>query len=708
MNGFKIRFADILRYFILGGVEFLLFYWLVPNSESIIDSLIQFFPFREGQIGFGALLTTLAVAAICIFLYLLGFVTQLIMQLLLGGDFFCTGIGEVTESIRFMPRMPFNSRDFPNWLYWSDNPRRVVDIYKNVLETEDDNEAKTEFLYSNQLFQGIVFSVFLISMSVFIADTILIRSSDCSIPFSILFGISAIIVLILFLFLLHLFCGKGSLIVVPVALGYLVSIILPFFWSTLNGNTGSDNDNNIVSFCIYAAYIIPLLLAKALARSQIRRMDILANFNDCNSAKFNEILSRVGAPKAYVLMRAHRLDYLDEALESIAMQDYPNIKVIVLLDGILEGESETKNKIKDLVNQYQQCKEKPGHLNIQLYESSRRKPAALSYEIRKIFIQQSNFDDIAITLDSDDKFYSQKVVSNIVTKLYKTKSNICLIRFEIFGTQKLNYGRDFHNGLVKDLCYKGSVSKAGESMPSGKSSRGTVERCLPITPDKLLKNEKIYKISTIGWTKCYKREMLCKYVELLKRVNRDFDENTTYEDFPDIRVLLSKDSRICTVAKNSVMFRKAHGSATTSVTKDNYDKYIPYFLKLAKDLTEVETDTMIKGGKEVVTEKLIPYKFVQYLNIVYDKTINKEELVDYSCKQFYGKILGYVLGGKDAAEKDSKERQFQDDILALIADEECYNTLGEENFPESLRMKSLQKKKTREEKWELVAGAYKI
>ena len=678
MNGFKIRFADILRYFFLGGVEFLMFYWLVPNSNSVTRTIINLLPFYTEQTAPNTLLTTLAIAAICIFLYLLGFVTQLIMQLLLGGDLFCSGVGEVAECIRFMPRMPFNKRNNPDWLYWSDNPRRVVDIYKNVLETEDENETKTEFLYSNQLFQGIAFSAFLISMSVFISNIILCKFSECSIPFSILF-VGSVVVLILVLCILHWFFGKGKYIVIPVVLGYSVGIILPFL--------GKDSDDKIVSLCICVAYMTSLLLAKALARSQIRRIDILANFNEDSSSKFNKILARVGAPKAYVLMRAHRSDYIGEALESIAMQDYPNIKVIVLLDGTLDEESETKNKIKELVNQYQQCKEKPGHLNIQLYESSQKGPAALSYEIRKIFIQQSNYDDIAITLDSDDRFYSQKVVSNIVTKLYKTQSNICLIRFEIFGIQKLNYGRNFHNGLVKDLCYRGPISKAGNSMLSGKSVCSTTEKCSPITPDKLLKNEKLYKISTIGWTKAYKKEMLYKYVELLKGANKDFDKNTVYEDFPDIRVLLSKDSKICTVAKNSIMFRKSAGSATTSVTKDNYDKYIPYFLKLAKELTEVGTDTMIKGGKEVVAEKLIPYKFVQYLNIVYHMAIIEPEKLDgYSCKDFYDSILDYVLVGKDAAERDSKEKKFQENILAIINDDDCYNILGPENFPMKLQL----------------------
>ena len=125
MNSFKIRFSDILRYFILGGIELLL-YHLIINRDCICDIYNELTKYSSLQI-----------AAMCIGLYLMGFITQSIIQQFFGGDFLGTGFGEVAEYIRFFPRLWPNTRGYPDWLYWSDRPRRVLEIYRNILETDD-------------------------------------------------------------------------------------------------------------------------------------------------------------------------------------------------------------------------------------------------------------------------------------------------------------------------------------------------------------------------------------------------------------------------------------------------------------------------------------------------------------------------------------------------------------------------------------------
>lgn len=146
MNNFKIKFSDVLRYFILGGIEVLLYYWIVEKT----DSKCMFGDnFSE--------VSTVHVAVAIIGIYLLGFVTQSIIQLFWGGNFLGTGLGEVAEFVRFYPTL--NRNGYPDWLYWSDRPKRVLEIYRNILETDENAETKTEFLYSNQLFQGISFAL---------------------------------------------------------------------------------------------------------------------------------------------------------------------------------------------------------------------------------------------------------------------------------------------------------------------------------------------------------------------------------------------------------------------------------------------------------------------------------------------------------------------------------------------------------------------
>jgi len=700
MSSFKIRFVDVLRYFILGGIEVMLYYSLV--DESIYSGFIT---------NAESAPTTIVVTFLCIGLFLLGFVTQSIIQLFFGGDFLGTGLGEMAEYIRFYPRTPLNSRGYPGWLYWSDKPRRVLDIYRNILETGENSETKTEFLYSNQLFQGIAFAVLVTVTYGFLQS------------FACLGGIYRwliILALLTLLWFIHWRCGETKRVAIPVRCGYIIAPLFVLIIGAVNKCSVSTG------FIVFSVFTTSLWLAQSLARKQIRRIDILANFSEDNAKKFNETLSRVGVPKVYVLTRTNSAEFISKELESISKQTYPNIKVIVLADKSLQDKPQELSELRKIIEGYQEGtlpgEEKCRKMNIQLYDSPNTGPAALSYEIRQIFLDYANSDDIAITLDSDDKFYSPFVVEQIVSKLYKTESNICLIRFEIFGEKNLNYSKNQHNELVKDLCYDIPLSYAGAPRNEAEDKeRPRRERTSPICPEDLLKENKLYRISTIGWTKCYKKGVLVKYQKLLKKYAPEFASYQKYEDFPDIMALMDKDSRICSVAKNSVLFRKSANSVTTAVTSDNYQVHIPYFLHLAKALTDDCLNkneqglkySLVEGGDHVVIEKLIPYKFVQYLNIVYKKTkkgpldtqLIKEKL---TCDKFYKAIINKVFGvsipedGVIGSEYDNLQ-SFHSNVISIIKDD--YDILGAEEFPKATDFDN-QQNITRITKWEDVCKAY--
>ena len=657
----------------------------------------------------GSLPTSIVVALLCIGLYLIGFVTQSIIQLFFGGDFLGTGLGEMAEYIRFYPRTLLNKRGYPSWLYWSDKPRRVLDIYRNVLESSEGSETKTEFLYSNQLFQGVAFAILVTATYRFL------QSFGC---IGEVFIWLIILVLLSLLWLMHWICRETKRVAIPVWFGYIIAPLFVLF--LVFANNSSDYSGVIVC----AAFTISIWLAQSLARRQIRRIDILANFSKESSTKFNETLAKVGVPKVYILTRTNTSKYIGKELESISTQTYPNIKVIVLADKSLQEAPDELWELRKIIEGFQEGitpeGEKCKNMSIQLYESSNEGPAALSYEIRQIFLDYSNSDDVAITLDSDDKLYSPFVVDQIVTKLFRTESNVCLIRFEIFGEKNLNYSKNHHNELVKDLCYDIPLSDVGTHGSDSENAGGKRERANPIRPERLLKKQKLYRISTIGWTKCYKKSVLEKYQVLLQKYVKRFGKYQKYEDFPDILALMDKDTRICSVARNSVLFRKSANSVTTAVSSDNYRVHIPHFLSLAKSLTEdcIKDNnkelkySLIEGGDKVVTDRLIPYKFVQYLNVVYKKTkksppdsiLNKEK---FTCDKFYKAIVGKIFKitiPKNGVVNDNEDilNSFHANVVNIIHGDD-YKILGAEEFPQSI---GERKKNNESLTWEDICNAY--
>lgn len=573
MEKIQIKISDILKYMVLGLIEILVISYIAMHHEHrlCINEILKNIKEYEG---FALIISTAALAL----LYLIGYLTQYVILLFFNRNLLGTGTKEVAEFIKQKPLKKLIPANQPDWIHWSNSPSKVIAAYTELLEGAKGNEDKLQFLYTNQLFQGICF--------ILVAATPFICYPGLCLP------IAGIIMAAIILGLILL--GRTEYPLAP----YIAAIVVLI--AQILGAAFSD-----VSLLVWpAALFVSFCFAILLANSQINRFDILAKGEDDDM--FHKTLCRFGIPKAYVLVRAHQTLFLEDALESIAKQDYPNIKVIVLID----KSSKEQKGIAKMVEKFR----KPGKddidrkpLNILCAISKNSGPAAMAFEIREIYLKYANSDDISIMLDSDDEFYSHTVVSGIMTRMFCSGADVCLLAFEVFGLTSLNFSMNAHNDLVKEIATERPYWTAQE-----------------------LENAKgIHHISTIGWTKCYRKELIEFYHKALRThyAKNVYDGNSKYEDFPDIVMLLKKGTKICALKKNAILFRKRTQSTTTSIRWSNYSENIPYFLKLCIKIANAVSTELIDNGVEIVEKKLIPYKIIQYYNILATDGNVKEQLL---------------------------------------------------------------------------------
>ena len=676
MGDFNLKVSDIFRYILLGCIECILCVVIFYDNIKSIDienvkNTLEAFPFDKSII--------VLIASISVF-YLFGYITQLVIGLFFHGNFLGTGIGETACFIKHYPKWIFNKEKFPypDWIYYSEAPDKVVEIFQDITETGSDSENKLEFYYANQFFQGMAlafvsFSVFALNVAPFIKTTILLG-------------------IFVALFVLGSNATRNrQLILANKILMYVIPALA--FLALLFCRDGAGNSYPLAAL-ISLLMLASLFLAGFLSRKQLRRIDILSHQKD--EKLFDTTLVKYGIPRVFILTRVDEtaFPFLREQLESIAMQDYPDIKVIVIIDKD-NMSSVSKSSAEGLFDEFVRK-----GLRIQYSYSVGSGAAALAYETRQVFINYATDNDISVCLDADDKLAHPQSISNIVAKMFRTQSNICIIGFETFGNTYMNFAKNFHNYLVKMMAktmeIKGSVDES-------KSNDCMIERAEYLTPQNLIDNKVAHLVSTLGWVKCYRKCIAKAYQAFLSPYKEDFGEFTKYEDFPDIIALLSADSRICAVAQASISFRKRMGSVTTKVSSENYDRLIPYYLKLADTLAKDVLEQAEKQEKtprnrdkakfaasasELVHSLFIPYKFVQYLNVVYAKTVIKPEITDYSCDLFYRKFRDDIYSGDEHVFRkgiirilnDNKTNKIFDDVPKKLADHIKKHLLTDDEF----------------------------
>lgn len=171
MSDFKIKISDIFRYILLGCIEAVLCSIIIlsasenqsPDNVSVANQF-NILMNKIDSLSFDPTILTL-VLTFSLF-YVLGYLTQLIIQLFFRGNYLGTGIGEVACFIKDFPEWHSNKDKypFPDWVYYSNAPDRAVEVYMDVLDTESDADAKQEFWIGNQLFQGLSFILLLFTV----------------------------------------------------------------------------------------------------------------------------------------------------------------------------------------------------------------------------------------------------------------------------------------------------------------------------------------------------------------------------------------------------------------------------------------------------------------------------------------------------------------------------------------------------------------
>lgn len=663
MSDFNLKFSDIVRYILLGCIESIICYLIFKDDinvyvESNLSSYIRNLNESNGLVIF--------ILAVSVF-YILGYLSQLIINLFFCGAFLGTGIGETARFIKTYPEWQIRGKyPYPAWVYYSRNPDRLVENYREICESESSPDNKMEFLFANQLFQGIAFS--LLILSIVCLDT----SALCRILLTI--------VVIGVLALLGWNATHNNTFMV---INKILSLAVPIaIWCIY---ACQDKDGITLGTEIAVSMLLSLCMASLLSRKQLKRIDVVARRNDYEG--FRKLLAESGIPKVFILTRVDdtTVPLLGEQMASVRSQSYPNISSIVLLDSDKTSE-QSKNTVREMVKECQRNGEK-----VQFCLSAGTGAAQLSYEIRQFFINYANEEDIAICLDSDDKFYDNEVVERIVAKMHNTQSNICIVGFEIFGDVRLNFSKNNHNDLVKRICRSVPLHK-----PIKDSFRGHVvkERDKSLTALELINAGFAHEISTLGWTKCYRNRIMQRYqatLNTIKDLQADLKKHSRYEDFPDILALLSDRGRICAVEDTSILFRKREGSTTTNMTWSNYEDII-YFLKLTRTLAyaAIKSDSVTaktRSGRterlvmpqyshDVIVEKFIPYKFVQYLNGLYQKNL-KGENVGCTCVEFFRRFESEVYTSDPETLRhgiidilnDNKLKRYFEDVPTSVSNE---------------------------------------
>ena len=588
---FKIKFSDIIKHLGLGIAMCALTIVLVPQISSAVTSEAdKLSPVLENIRSVFDSTGIVGQVLLLVFAYIIGLLVQTVISILYGHGFNGMSIDEYCYCARQFGR--FSDRDFPDWVFWSSRPDKVLRELTDQTELKLNSETRSEWLILNQLFEGIYF--------IMLVGLITLTAISGEIPMALKI---AIFVVCFFQFLaskIRYFIRHQLFSLSAATLSFLLFIVAGAILSC------HKVGNKYLFMAI--GMLLTFLCARFFAKQHLLSMGSL-----CSSDKssLDKLLCQTGLPTAFILIRTNTAKYLGKTLESIAKQNYPSVKVILLEDSVLRKD-EAPMSVEDCIRTYE---ERFSKLNVLYYKSDKSGPCALSDEIQDLFLKVSTSRDVAIMVDSDDYLACDEVVSEIVTRIYRSGADICISSFEIFGKMSLNYAKDYHNILVRRI--------SGLKLPLNYSLYNRLAH-------KDLVDD-IYHISTIGWVKSYRRSVIENYVGIKRRSGYgDFVRKhglRIYEDFPDILALLSSKAGVCAIHNPSHRFRKEEGSVTTSVGIENYRVQIPGFLALACMLSKAAASLtwQPKGTADFIRTRFSVYKFIQYLDVVLDKELAKAE-----------------------------------------------------------------------------------
>lgn len=285
-------------------------------------------------------------------------------------------------------------------------------------------------------------------------------------------------------------------------------------------------------------------------------------------------------PAAHILMPLYNADkYVISAIQSVAEQDYPELKLIIINDGSTDN---SLQKIQLFLNENPNLQDKIIIKNI----SNNRGTARTRQELIELS-KEKNLNAYIFWLDADDKYKTNTFVSSVITQMQQTRADVCLFNFSVIfedENQKINAV-----GLLKE---KENLAEILNSI-------------LSLTPPvNALKLQTIMDFTSLGWTKAY-----APWIEWPK------PEDYPFEDFVYMAILLQAKS-ITALPGNiePIEYLRRSTSVCGQRRSENFTLHIPTQLKLFFETVQQQCATetgyidRLELAKHFVTRKLEQYE----------------------------------------------------------------------------------------------------
>ncbi len=278
--------------------------------------------------------------------------------------------------------------------------------------------------------------------------------------------------------------------------------------------------------------------------------------------------------KAIVIMRTYNSEnFIEKSLLSFSEQTYSNKQLIIYDDGSSDN---TISKIKKIADEKS--------LNIVCLCSSENLGCAVAAQnLMAETIKLANDNDIIISLDSDDRFFNNDAIKNIVNRMNETQANLCITGFAHSGD--LTKVLSDNNGTVHDgiVCKLGKLDKA-------------------TTLDKM--PELAYDIDTLGWTKSMTAGLAKNFNKLIPTFSKEIN---VCEDFVYAAIVGHKDVKITGVNIPTHEYNKRTGSVTSLPKKEDFTNTRLSLLKSTYDIVnnnlELFRPEALKGVKNFLENK---------------------------------------------------------------------------------------------------------
>lgn len=580
----QIKFSDIIRYVLLGGVA--IAYFLLWGHTLHIESINELLSFTINNASSMMVLIVIGFAS-----FLIGVLIQSVRSLIEywpriyvstydkdSSSWWGKNVwypvsnfilyGTIFELCHHLKSNDKYSEDMPMWVYLSDNPSTTLNFVRGRILKDFNSDSNTlgESFYYHEMFMGLEYALMLV-------------------PFTVM----------CFWFKQFSFLAPG--IPMLTILGTLAIFAMRFL-ARLESKK-------------YLSYINSLY-------------DIFDDYSNSHHPYFATRL-----PIVYVLIRTieqpDRLQRITRAVESVLHQNYPNKRIIIFED-LPAGSTKEDNNSPTLVTEieaelHRLHGDKPDYIdNLQKIVTYKRadghiNASGTSHDIRETFLNEANHRDIAVLLDDDDYFDRNDALTEIAVKMCATNADMGLLTFRNIsdmGCVLSNGGGKFHNQTVKEIAH--------------------LKRSVDYLPEFIFAD-------TLGWTKVYSYKMMKQYVDSIDSFDRNsnikYTTHPAFEDFPDFVCFLFHNTKVCAIDRPTHCYFKRSESITAERSLEVLKYrcgFLAYTMALVGHLTsDWNKDKSLRVSKQASEEakRFIIYKIGVICNIIKTKFAPDNTIADF-------------------------------------------------------------------------------